>query len=199
MLEKVLRSIYSLFGWPYEQNIEIKNPNAVPMPTSTPTPTPQLSEQYQIGNIPVESGYSQPSKELQDMIMRQFDPYNEATSAARVLTHPMASTNLPNEKSRGVNTGPNVGENPLFQTKLDTPNSDGSIDRGLYRINSNTFADFMRRNPDLLLQNGISSWNDMLDPIKNMTMARIIMQGQGYKAFYAAPRDLRARSFGEGR
>ena len=85
------------------------------------------------------------------------------------------------------------GENTGFQTgpEVDIPNNDGSIDRGLYRINSNTFADFHRRKKSLLQKNGITSYRDMYEPTLNIKMAKIIYDEQGWGAWYAAPPDLR--------
>jgi hypothetical protein len=85
------------------------------------------------------------------------------------------------------------GENTNYQTgpEVDIKNKNGSIDRGLYRINSNTFADFMRRKGNLLRKNGINSYEDMYDPVLNIKMAKIIYDEQGWKAWFAAPPDLR--------
>lgn len=84
------------------------------------------------------------------------------------------------------------GENTGFQTgrEVDISNKDGSIDRGLYRINSNTFKDFMKRKPELLHKNDIYSYDDLLDVDKNVKMAKIIFDEQGWDAWYAAPPDL---------
>lgn len=65
----------------------------------------------------------------------------------------------------------------------DKYNSDGSEDRGLLQINSNTFADFQRRHGDEMLARGIRGYGDMFDVDKNIAMGYIIIQEQGYKAF----------------
>lgn len=109
---------------------------------------------------------------------------NEAQDAMRVLRYADESG-----KVKGENTGFQTG------TEVDIPNNDGSIDRGLFRINSNTFADFMRRKGKLLAQYGIRTWDDMLNPQKNSFMAKIIKDEQGWKAWYAAPEDLRGGEY----
>jgi hypothetical protein len=82
--------------------------------------------------------------------------------------------------------GENVTQDPRARNK----NSDGSEDRGLFQINSNTFNDFWNRKQDVLRAAGINNYNDMWDPVKNAKMARIIKDEQGWKAWYGAPDDL---------
>lgn len=109
---------------------------------------------------------------------------NESGDAQRVLRYRDVDGVI-----RGENTGFKTG------TEVDIGNNDGSIDRGLFRINSNTFADFMRRKGKLLAQYGIKTWDDMLNPQKNAFMAKIIKDEQGWKAWYAAPEDLRGGEY----
>jgi len=63
-----------------------------------------------------------------------------------------------------------------------TKKRENSIDRGLFRINNKTFYDYQKRFPDILKNNGITKWDDMLDPAKNSIMAKIIfdIQKQGW-------------------
>lgn len=85
-----------------------------------------------------------------------------------------------------------AGENPSHNPKpKDHVNKNGSLDRGLMQINSNTFKDFMRRKGKLLQSKGITSYEDMYDREKNLIMARIIWDEQGWKAWFGAPEDLR--------
>lgn len=183
-----------------------------PMPSLTPTPSPMPSPKlegyqgYNINRLPVEGSNPRLPNDLKQLIMSVFEPDKEATGAARLLTHPMALTNIPGEQERGVNLGPNAGENPLFNTTIDTTNDNGTIDRGLYRINSMHFfnpGEFNRRKK-LMQSVGIdvsspkAAWDDMKDQYKNMLMARIILREQGYKSFYAAPQDLRLKGYGGG-
>lgn len=79
------------------------------------------------------------------------------------------------------------GENTQFDPSVTVKNKNGSEDRGLFQINSRTFEDFLRRKKDLLAENGIKSWDDMLNPEKNIKMAKIIYDEQGWKAWYGAP------------
>lgn len=60
-------------------------------------------------------------------------------------------------------------------TPKDSNPGDGSIDRGLMQINSNTFNEYMQKMPNKLAEYGITSWEDMNDPDKNMAMASIIV------------------------
>jgi hypothetical protein len=83
------------------------------------------------------------------------------------------------------------GENPKFITEnADRVQRNGSVDRGLMRINSGTFYSYLARMPELLHNNGIYRWSDMLDVTKNIRMAQIVYLYQGWCAWYASPNDL---------
>ena len=84
------------------------------------------------------------------------------------------------------------GENGGWQaTPTPNKNSDGTVDTGFMQINSATFNDFMRRKANLLRANGINSYADMNDPEKNIKMARIIYNEQGWNAWYGSPPEIR--------
>lgn len=85
------------------------------------------------------------------------------------------------------------GENSRHDPRAENRNRDGSLDRGIFQINSNTFADFQRRKANVMQQYGINSYDDMYDPVKNTIMAKIIWDEQGWNAWYGAPQDLRTR------
>ncbi|MBK9272861.1 MAG: transglycosylase SLT domain-containing protein [Saprospiraceae bacterium] len=84
------------------------------------------------------------------------------------------------------------GENAPLDPRAVNINTNGSEDRGLFQINSDTFADFQRRKGNQMRKAGITSYDDMFDPVKNAKMAAIIKDEQGWKAWYGAPDDLRA-------
>lgn len=65
----------------------------------------------------------------------------------------------------------------------DKYNEDGSEDRGVLQINSNTFADFQRRHGAEMEELGIRGYDDMFDVDKNIDMGYMIVQEQGYQAF----------------
>ena len=131
--------------------------------TASPTPTPSVSKA-------IATNYDQ-------VINTTFG--DEAENAKRVL-------------KRKQSSGKVVGENTIGKTgkEADYKNTDGSIDRGLFRINSRTFNDFQRRKRKVLETNGIYGWDDMLDPGKNTKMAKLIYDEQGFDAWVAAPEDL---------
>jgi hypothetical protein len=83
------------------------------------------------------------------------------------------------------------GENLGYDPQARNTNTDGSYDTGLFQINSNTFADFMRRHQNSMRGQGIGSYDDMYDPELNMKMAKLIQGEQGYGAWYGAPPHLR--------
>jgi len=86
------------------------------------------------------------------------------------------------------------GENLSYDPQAEYQNDNGSLDRGLFQINSDTFDDFMKRKGDILKANGINSYDEMFDPYKNALMAKIIHDEQGFRAWYGAHPDLRASS-----
>lgn len=75
-------------------------------------------------------------------------------------------------------------ENPQYDPNATNVNRDGSIDIGILQINSNTLKDFMRRKPKQVKAAGIESEQDLFDPMKNLKMGKIIMQEQGWNAWY---------------
>lgn len=89
----------------------------------------------------------------------------------------------PDDQGYMVNYG---GENLDYNATGVNVNDDGSLDTGLFQINSNTFADFMKRKPERMAAYGITSYNDMKDPFKNMLMAKIIFDEQGQQAWYGS-------------
>lgn len=75
-------------------------------------------------------------------------------------------------------------ENGSFNPNIDSPpNDNGSIDRGIMQINSDTFDDYMRRMSGLLNKNEIYSFDDMFDARKNIVMGSIIYKYQGWGAW----------------
>jgi|YNPMSStandDraft_2_1061718.scaffolds.fasta_scaffold17307_2 hypothetical protein len=83
------------------------------------------------------------------------------------------------------------GENASWNPKAININKDGSVDRGLFQINSNTFYDFKRRYPEKFKKYNINTFDDMDNPLKNALVAKMILDEQGYKAWYGAPSYLR--------
>jgi hypothetical protein len=83
------------------------------------------------------------------------------------------------------------GENASWNPKAININKDGSVDRGLFQINSNTFEDFKRRYPEQFKKYNINSFDDMDHPLKNALVAKMILDEQGYKAWYGAPSYLK--------
>lgn len=93
---------------------------------------------------------------------------------------------------RKQSDGKIVGENTINRVGIegDYTNTNGTVDRGLFRINSGTFNDFKRRKNNLLERNGIYNWDDMLDPEKNTKMAKLIFDEGGWDRWVASPADL---------
>lgn len=71
-----------------------------------------------------------------------------------------------------------------YNPEATNVNKNGSVDTGLFQINSDTFKDFMQRKGHILEQYGINSYNQMKNPIFNAAMAKIIEDEQGWNAWY---------------
>lgn len=197
--------------------ITIYGPNyKAPQPAQQPQQTPQPTQQpvkpgfnIQIPSSDTESGMIDVPSSVSQLFGDEMDKYGLATESARRLHHPMEMTLNKAEQSRikasaiarGVPKekaapGPNRGENPEFITgELDRSNPNGSIDRGLNRINSQTYTDmwsmpYWRKK---MQENGIRNWDDMKDPTLNTRMAYLRgemsrMSGQKTsQPWYAAP------------
>lgn len=175
------------------QNASSTLPNApVQQLEAKANPSPKPSYQQNI-TIPAShgNGKTQVPSSIAQVLMNSFGDIGEATNAAQVLHHPADNPYLPGDPETVNHI--TYGENGSFKTIKDTTNDDGSIDRGLMRINSNSFNGMMARHPDLANAKGIYNWDDMNDPQKNADMARLIYNEGGWRRWFAAPRDLRAK------
>jgi hypothetical protein len=197
----------------------------------TPTPTPQQqynSNQASTFNIPyqtdnetkmVPGGLSQSLGDI--WTSGQIGPSANATESASILSHPYG------EQVKGYGRG----ENQDFQVVIDVPNRINekgdwdpnapiktfeskfpslgtlqSIDRGLFRINNESFLTYLAGKNERkkmydagIIDNPHDSWEGltpetinkywdyMNDPVKNMKMAKLIFDKQGAGAWYAAP------------
>lgn len=83
--------------------------------------------------------------------------------------------------------GISSGENRQFNPKAVNKNKNGSMDLGLFQVNSNTFKDFKNRRGKELAQYGIYTYEQMKDPEKNTILAKMIFDEQGHNAFYGSP------------
>lgn len=168
---------YAQEAAPYEHNIQI--PGSQGGKTRVPSSTAQI-------------------------LMETFDPINEATNAAQVLHHPRSQTYTQSEIKRYGKESWNHGENASFKDVADSTQSDGSIDRGLMRINSNTFNGLLTRHPDWMEQIGVNNFEQMNDPALNAKVAKLVLLDSNYDngqirknpswgRWFAAPLPLRTR------
>lgn len=182
----------SAFQQALSQPKQIQTKPTIPPLPNRGTPTNNSAVNYQPNITIPYSQTGQPYRlppQIAQPIMNAFNNIHQATPAAQVLNHPVENS---------VVTGrPNYGENAGFKTNnIDVPNNDGSIDRGLFRINSNTFNGIMADphwGPLARQKFGINNWEDMNDPQKNAFMAKLIYERQGWGAWFAAPQHLRAQ------
>lgn len=173
-------------------------------PTVEVPPVVQAMEEPQGFRIKVPSSTGEGETNLPDIIAQllgeELDKQGLATESAKVLHHPYM------EQVRGEGYGENVGfvtgkgvndynynENTgelKYITNPFTGEEEPSEDRGLFRINNETFYDYMRRMPKELKKAGITSYEDMYDTLLNVRMAKIIYKYQGWSAWFAAPKEL---------
>ena len=181
------------------------SPTASPTPTPTPrteySPTPAGEYQHQIPYQMDDNKRRMVKPDLSHLLLKVFDPIGAATESASVLAHPRERTMLPQEEAQYNQGRPYIsgGENRSFKTgrEVDIPNNDGSIDRGLFRINSNILEGWMsnHKSRERLAEYGITDWDDMLDPEKNMVFARLLMEStstqyegdRSWRKWWAAP------------
>jgi hypothetical protein len=198
---------------------------APPQQPYTPTETQTAQQQYNPNqtstfNIPgVPGGISQSLGDI--WTSGQIGSPANATEAASILKHPYG------EQVKGYGGG----ENGQFQVVIDVPNKidkNGnwddnapiktfeskfpslgtlqSIDRGLFRINNESFLTYLagKEERQKMYDAGIIDdphekwdglnpetinkyWDYMNDPVKNMKMAKLIFDKQGAGAWFAAP------------
>jgi len=185
-------------------------PTPTPTPlTPEPIPTPKR-ETIKVKSSDNEKGEIELPDEITGHIRDVFESYGLSEEAARVLHHEEGFTNIEDEQERGINKGPNRGENPEFKvSNIDRKNKDGSIDRGLFRINEPTFKEMQSKEfwNSKMKEMGITSYEDMNDGLLNTRMALLrLMYGNwdnkkkkminnpSWRYWYAAPQDLRERS-----
>lgn len=139
-------------------------PTTLPTATLTPTPTkaPAVQQQGLPPGVKSTRGVvpSEPPPEISSVIDSVFG--NKAPIAKIVA----------------------FSENGRYNPTATNTNTDGSVDVGIFQINSNTFADYVRRMPQVLESLGINSFDDMKDPKKNAQMAALIHKYQGWNAWY---------------
>ena len=157
------------------KTVTAAQPSATPFPSATPMPIqkPQGDDGFvfDYNSLPRDQEYAttgprpnfnpqQPPSDIGQLIRDMFP--NEATAAALVA----ASENATFDSSREDNVN----------------KKDGSRDRGIFQINSDTFNGLMERQGDKLRKVGITSFEDMRDPKKNTIVAKMIKQGaQAYR------------------
>ena len=164
-----------------------------PQPNINPTPTPHPLQPYldrgwklSADSDPIDSPVQQPRQGQRSMSTAVPQIREQGTLAQAINSY------WPKEQYGNiirVLDGENRGRDPNSINK----NKDGSLDIGLFQINSNTFSDFMRRKGDVISAMGINTFEDLFDPVKNIQMAKIIWDEQGWNAWYGAPSELRIK------
>ena len=145
---------------PVEQPV-VEQPEVQPAPQEQPQ-TDDVSIKWEEAGRPAVNPYA-------DLMVKVFG--EEAPEFERILRW-----GVPDDQGYGVNYG---GENLSYDAGAVNHNENGTVDTGLFQINEPTFNDFMNRRGERLSAHNITSYQDMLDPEKNMRMAKIIYDEQG--------------------
>jgi len=165
------------------------------MPTQVPEPTITEPQRQNKRLEYAAKGYTFPNmtnEEKAKLPVKKEVPVIQENTTYKLPTPPEEISNVINQVFGELgSTAQKVAasENGLFKPDRDSPpNSNGSIDRGIFQINSNTFQDYMRRMPNVLNDMGIASFEDMKDPTLNSKMAKLIYENQGWGAWYGPKR-----------
>lgn len=152
---------------------------ASPTPTA-PTPPPPTPAQKFTGMVKGSGG------QYDDLLNKVFG--GQAPQFRSMLSWGDSSTG----GKWGVDYG---GENLGFNPRAENKNKNGTLDRGLFQINSDTFAKLQANETwgPVVRASGINSFDDMFDPELNAKMALIIWKEReswdpkgGFAAWYGA-------------
>jgi hypothetical protein len=159
----------------------IPDTTPVPLPTATPDPeqiarqmtmdyNPYIVDQSKINkNYP--QGLPQPSLEQKQRIL-SISPEDATRSAILKIAETGGFNDYPEDY---------------------TGNTNKTIDRGPNMINSGTFYDMWNKEGTIkgtyphrerMINRGITSFEDMKDPVKNEKMMDLVRKAQGYEAWY---------------
>lgn len=152
-----------LFPKPLISPISVNRPRPTNMPSPMASPQPEQPFYFNFDKYKNTTGFKpqQPPKPIADIIRKHFP--NEATTAAL-----LAST-----------------ENALYNPKADGINTDQSIDRGIFQINSNTFNGLRARRTREMDAIGANSYDQMYDPELNTQVARMVYDEGGLGRWFA--------------
>jgi hypothetical protein len=141
-------------------------------PSPTPTPAPYRFDPSVVGvKIPKDYTFQEPTGPLAQAF-RDYIP-KEATQAAVAFWAENA-------------THPYDPEGYNFNTPGDkqvTPGFEGSGDYGPGQINSKTLTDYLMTDPKQMAEIGVSTVEDLKNPIKAVRFAKIIKDHQGWGAW----------------
>ena len=181
----VVSNVTNRLSQPAVYKFNFRQPSAVPSPTPSSSavpvsfpvsPTPvstnnnfvfdfnTLKRNPKYATTGPRPGFQpqQPPANIGNLIRSTFP--KEATTAALV-----ASTE-------------NATFNPRRKDNINR--ADGSIDRGIFQINSNSFNGLMKRRGAELQAKGIFNFDDMWDPKKNIEVARMIYDEGGWGRWF---------------
>lgn len=205
-------------------------PTAEPTKQLTPTPTEKMQLPQKGGfriNVPSaedEEKKTDVPENISQMLGEELDKYGLATESAQVLHHPYAKQvkGFGKGENVGFRTGPppegqewwdyNYNEDGSFKyiTNPVTNEQEISEDRGLFRINNQTFYTLIRSPKyrkemkkagiidftdykELTTEKARKAYEKMYDPLYNVKMAKLIFNEYGWRAWFAAPEEFAER------
>lgn len=178
-------------GWEKVGPNHYRRPEPIATATQAPTATPAPSPQNLQGIVYNQRPYHREivkiwggNANIAHGILRYVDTKTGEVKGENVSYGAGAEMDVPNRINPNTRRWDPNAPVKTFINPL-TGQREQSIDRGLFRINNETFYDFQRRFPRWFQKHGINSWDDMLDVKKNTTMAKFIFDIQR-RAWYAA-------------
>lgn len=150
---------------PTAQNFGQALQQKVVPPAQAVESTPDPNFKFDYGALPRDKDWSQSVGPRP-----RFNPQQPPTNIANIIRKYFPTEATP---AAAIAVSEDGGFNPRGQGW----NSDGSTDRGIFAINSNTFNGLMQRQGDVLKKAGINSYEDMYDPDKNAFVAKLLKEG----------------------
>lgn len=159
-----------------------------PLAPTTPTPTPdwdakrnELAQMFREKQVLGSQTTQSPTNEG----FFDYEPYRVSGEFQPSQPPPYIANELwktfPEEATKSALVA--ATENQGFDPRAVGPTKD----IGIMQINPKTFMDYQRRMPERLKKLGLNSIDDLFDPIKNILMAKLIHNYEGWGAWYGPP------------
>lgn len=158
-----------------------------PVAQPSPTPSPidqrtQIANQIRMGQQPqIQQQPENTPAPFFDYRPYQVSPGPLPPQPPAPLAHTIANM-FPQEATKAALTA--ATENGGFNPNAYNQNTNNTGDYGIMQMNSGTLHDFLRRFPNSMKSIGVKTVEDLRDPMKNLSFAKLVKQSQGWGAWY---------------